>query len=155
MRFYLVRHGEAASGAVDPTRPLTERGRDDMAQVAAFARGAGVEVYQICHSDRRRAEETAMILAEHLGPAGGVASVPGLGPEDDVRHMAEVLNQETRSLMLVGHYPSLVRLAGLLLAGSKRRPVVDFPVGSIACLERHHGSRTWSVCWLVTPDLFS
>ena len=153
MRFYLIRHGEAVSRAVDPVRPLTERGRDDVARVAAFARSAGVEVHQICHSGRRRAEDTAAILAEYLEPAGGAASVPGLRPEDDVRPMAEVLNRETKSLMLVGHYPSLARLAGLLLAGNKRCSVVDFQMGSFACLERDHGSGNWSVCWLVTPDL--
>jgi phosphohistidine phosphatase len=153
MRFYLVRHGDAVSKAVDPTRPLSDRGRDDVARVAAFTRSAGIEVHQICHSDKRRAGETAAILAEYLNPAGGVASVPGLRPEDDVRPMAEVLNQATEPLMVVGHYPHLPSLSGLLLAGSKRRPVVDFQMGSIACLERNDRASNWSLCWMVPPDI--
>jgi phosphohistidine phosphatase len=153
MRFYLVRHGEAASKAIDPARSLTEKGHDDVARVAAFAQQAGVEVHQIYHSGKRRAEETAAILAGDLEPAGGLATVPGLRPDDDVTPMAEVLNQAAEPLMLVGHYPHLVRLAGLLLAGNKRSSAVDFPMGSIACLERNQGARSWSICWMVTPEI--
>jgi phosphohistidine phosphatase len=153
MRFYLVRHGEAASKAVDSTRPLTEKGRDDVARVATFARQAGVEVHQICHSGKRRAEETAAILAGHLEPVSGLVQIPGLGPDDDVGPVAEVLNQAEEPLMLVGHLPHLVRLAGLLLAGNKRRSVVGFPMGTIACLERDCGTRRWSICWLIAPDI--
>ena len=153
MRFYLVRHGEAVSKVVDRERPLSERGQDDVARVATFARHAGVGVYQIYHSGKRRAEDTAAILAEYLEPAGGLAPVPGLRPEDDVLPMAELLNQAKEPLMLVGHYPHLVRLSGLLLAGNKRRPVVDFQMGSMACLERNLGARNWSLSWVITPDI--
>ena len=153
MRFYLVRHGEAVPSVVDPARPLTERGRDDVERVATFSRSVGVEVSQICHSGKRRAEETAAIFAEHLAPAGGLALVPALRPDDDVRPVAEVLNQAAEPLMLVGHYPHLVRLAGLLLADDKRRPVVDFRMGAIACLERDPRAKTWSLCWMVPPDI--
>jgi phosphohistidine phosphatase len=153
MRFYLVRHGEAASKALDPTRPLTEQGRGDLARVAAFAQQAGVGVHQICHSGKRRAEETAAILAGYLEPTGGLVKIPGLRPDDDVMPIAEVLNQSEEPLMLVGHYPHLVRLAGLLLAGNKRSSAVDFPMGGIACLERNRETRSWSLCWMVTPDI--
>ena len=34
MKLYLVQHGEAKSKAEDPQRPLTERGREDVARVA-------------------------------------------------------------------------------------------------------------------------
>ncbi len=35
MELYLVQHGEAKSKAEDPQRPLTQRGREDVARVAA------------------------------------------------------------------------------------------------------------------------
>lgn len=153
MKIYLVQHGEAAPKSVDPKRPLTEQGRDDVARTAALARRAGVEVYQIRHSGKRRAEETAVILAEHLEPAGGVASLSGLAPKDDVRPVVELLNRETRALMLVGHRPFMDRLAGLLVAGDRARSVVRFQKGGIVCLERDAQSRAWSVLWAVTPEL--
>lgn len=153
MRLYLVQHGEARSKAEDPARPLTGQGRDDVARVADLARRAGVELAQIRHSGKLRAEETAAILGEHLAPAGGVVSMAGLAPRDDVGRVAELLNRETRHLMLVGHQPFMGRLAGLLLAGDSERAVVSFQMGGIVCLERGPETRRWAVCWAVTPDL--
>jgi len=153
MRLYLVQHGDAVPKSEDPERPLSEQGRGDVARVAAFAQRAGIEVHQIRHSGKRRAEETAAILAEYLGPADGVVALPGLAPQDDVGRVAELLSRETRPLMFVGHRPFMDRLAGLLVAGAKGRVVVQFQKGGIVCLERDPQSRVWSVLWAVTPDL--
>ena len=153
MKLYLVQHGDAKPKSEDPERPLTEQGRKDVAQVAAFAQRADVQVSQIRHSGKRRAEETATILAEYLVPAGGVVALPGLAPKDDTDRVAELLNRETRPLMLVGHRPFMDRLAGLLVADSQDRVVVRFQKGGIVCLERDPTSWTWTVCWMVTPDL--
>jgi len=151
MRLYLVQHGEAKSKAEDPQRPLTERGREDVARVAAFATRAGLRVEQIRHSGRRRAEETASILAEHLSPAEGVVAMPGLAPQDDVRPVADILQDETRPVMLVGHLPFLDRLASLLVTGDAGRSIVRFQKGGIVCLVRE--DERWAVGWMVTPDL--
>lgn len=153
MRVYLVQHGEAESKSENPERPLTEQGQGDVVRVAEFARRAGVEVFQIRHSDKRRAKETATILAEHLEPPAGVVSLAGLAPKDDVHPVSELLNRETRSLMFVGHRPFMDRLAGLLVAGDIGRTVVKFQKGGIVCLERDPQSRAWSVYWVVTPGL--
>lgn len=153
MRLYLVQHGEARSKSEDPERPLTDRGRDGVARVAAFARRADVGIHQIRHSGKLRAGETATILAEHLEPPIGVVAIEGLAPRDDVRSIAEFLSRETRPLLLVGHLPFMERLAGLLLAGDEERTVVRFVKGGIVCLERDAQSRAWSVRWVVTPDL--
>lgn len=153
MKLYLVQHGEAAPKSQNPKRPLTEQGRDDVARVAVFAQRAGIEVYQIRHSGKRRAEETAVILAQHLEPNGGVIALPGLAPRDDVDLVAELLNRETTPLMFVGHRPFMDRLTGLLVADDRERTVVKFQRGCIVCLERDPESWTWSVRWVVTPDL--
>lgn len=151
MKLYLVQHGEAKSKTEDPRRPLTERGREDVVRVAAFAARAGVQVRQIRHSGRRRAEETASILAEHLSPTEGVIAIPGLAPKDDVRPMAETLQDETQPVMLIGHLPFLDRLASLLVTGDADRSIVRFQKGGIVCLVRE--DENWVVGWMVTPDL--
>ena len=153
MRLYLVQHGDAVPKDDDPERPLTDQGRQDVARVAAFAQGAGIEIDQMRHSGKRRAEETAAILAEHLKPVQGVVALPGLAPKDDVRPTAELLNRESRSLMFVGHRPFLDQLAGLLIAGDLERPIIQFAKGGIVCLERDPTSLHWSVSWAVTPEL--
>lgn len=153
MRLYLVQHGDAMSKSEDPRRPLTAQGRADVTRVAEFAQQAGIEIFQIRHSGKRRAEETAAILAEKLKPEGGLVTLPGLAPKDDVRPIAELLNRETRSLMFIGHRPFMDRLAGLLVAADRGRTVVLFQRGGIACLERSPKSWTWAVRWVVTPEL--
>jgi phosphohistidine phosphatase len=155
MNLYLVQHGEAEAKARSEGegRALTAQGRRDVARIATFIDRAGIEVHQIRHSDKRRARETADILSEHLSPAGGSSLLPGLRPDDDPRQVAELVNRQTRSLMLVGHRPFMERLAGLLVAGSPDRIVVCFEPGGIVCLEQEPKTRAWSIAWAVTPEL--
>lgn len=153
MKLYLVQHGEAVPKTEDPERPLTEEGQASVSRVAAFAQHAGVEIHQIRHSGKRRAEDTALIMASHLNPVAGVVTLPGLAPKDDVSLAAELLNRETRPLMFVGHRPFMDRLAGLLLAGDPERRVVRFEKGGIVCLERDAARWAWSLCWAVTPEV--
>mgnify|MGYP001822478467 CR=1 FL=1 len=153
MRLYLVQHGEAKPKSEDPARPLSEQGVSDVTRMAAFARGAGVEVAQIRHSGKRRAEETAAILAEQLEPPQGVVVLPGLAPKDDVQPVAEFLGRETRNLMFVGHRPFMDRLAALLVMGVQNRKLLRFQRGGIVCLERDPKTRAWVVRWVVTPEL--
>ena len=157
MKLYLVQHGEARSKAEDPQRPLTERGREDVARVAAFAATAGCQVGQIRHSGKRRAEETASILAEHLSPTEGAVVISELAPRDIVRPMAEALQDETKTkaepVMLVGHLPFLDRLASLLVTGDPDHSIVRFQMGGIVCLVREE--KNWTIGWIVTPNLIS
>jgi phosphohistidine phosphatase len=153
MKLYLVRHGEAKPKSEDPDRALTEKGREDVARMAAFAQRVGVQVDQIQHSDRRRAQETAAILAEALNPPKGVAVRSGVGPKDDVRPVAELLRREGRQILLVGHAPFLDRLVGLLVAGTAEQTVVQLQPGGIVCLERDPESGHWQVRWAVAPDI--
>ena len=66
MRLYLVQHGEALPKQVDPERPLSERGRSDVARVADFLKGAGIRVTRVAHSGKTRARQTAELLASFV-----------------------------------------------------------------------------------------
>ncbi|MBI4241133.1 MAG: phosphohistidine phosphatase SixA [Candidatus Rokubacteria bacterium] len=151
MELYLVQHGEAEPESVNPARPLTGRGRLEVRRVARAAARLGLGIQQIRHSGKRRAEETAAILGEALGPLEGVVAVSGLNPNDDVRPVAEDLARESRSLMLVGHLPFIARLAGLLVAGDPDRPVVRFRYAAVVCLGLEEGR--WLVNWVLTPEI--
>jgi phosphohistidine phosphatase len=121
--------------------------------MAAFSRRAGIDIAQIRHSGKRRAAETAAILAQHLAPPEGSTPLAGLAPDDDAQPIADLLRCETQPLMLVGHRPFLERLTGLLLAGNPSRCLVQFQPGGIVCLEQDPETRSWSVAWAVTPAL--
>lgn len=153
-RLYLVQHGEAKSKEQDPERPLTERGENDVRRVAAFAKNARLQVSEIRHSGKRRAEQTAAILGDHLAPTRGVVAVPGMAPNDDVEPTAREMETLGQPLMLVGHLPFLSRLASRLLTGRADQAIVRFQMGAIVCFERDDEGR-WAVAWMITPELLA
>ena len=148
---YLVQHGEAKSKEEDPERSLTEKGRRDVEKVAVWAVQAGLKVEGIRHSGKRRAAETAEIFAERLNLKKNVTEVSGIAPNDDVEPVANMLEQESHSIMIVGHLPFLNRLAGRLLVVNSEQTVVRFRNGGLVGLSCDAGN--WSVALLVPPEL--
>src|SRR4051794_12322249 len=139
MDLYLVRHGEAKSGAEDPERPLTDGGAEVVRRMAAWAAQVGLRVDQVRHSGKRRAEQTAALLAQRVSPPRGTIVAEGLNPNDDVRPVAEALRAESGSVLLIGHLPFLDRLAGLLLTGDPEAGVVRFRNAGIVGLSDQEG----------------
>jgi phosphohistidine phosphatase len=151
MQVYLVQHGKAHGKDVDPERSLTKKGREETVRVAKLAGRMNLDVYQIRHSGKTRAEETAAILAQRLSPPGGVVQVTGLAPLDDVAPIGEGLGHAQEQLMLVGHLPFMARLAGLLVVGDPQRDVVSFRNSGIVCLTGKEDR--WQVAWILTPEM--
>jgi phosphohistidine phosphatase len=98
---WLLRHAEAADGAPDDDRPLTERGaRQSQAAGHALAR-LGVNIDVCLSSPKLRAVQTAQLVCEPL--AVPVTIEPALSGEPfDVRQLTAGLGD----VMLVGHDPS-------------------------------------------------
>lgn len=117
MLLSLVQHGEAKSEEEDPLRPLSEKGIDDVKRVATHATQLDFEVYEIFHSNKLRARQTAEILAQNLKITKGLSETDGLAPLDNPELWAERLTFKTTPIMLVGHLPHLGKLASLLLCG--------------------------------------
>jgi phosphohistidine phosphatase len=136
MRLYLVQHGEALSEQEDPARPLSARGEADVARIAQFLAGGGVRVGRVLHSGKRRAEETAAILAAALAPGSAPAARAGLNPNDPTDGVAREAGAWDQDAMLVGHLPFMARLASRLVTGYDDAGVVEFRPGSMLCLER-------------------
>ena len=148
MRCYLVRHGDALSAHIDPERPLSQRGREEVAALGRMALGRNVQVGEICHSGIRRASETAEILARYLKPPNGVRQIAGLLPEDDPEVGKADLELVDVPVMWVGHLPYMNRLAALLVAGA---PAVEFIPASMICCSKS-GVR-WRLEWRLAPDV--
>ncbi len=154
MRVYLVRHGKASKDPTIPTdaeRPLTDRGRADVAGIAQMMAAAGVDVYQIRHSGLVRARQTAEIFGEHLNPPGGVIPVSGLHYADPVDELARALHLENDPVMLVGHNPFMERLAAALLMANAGQTPVWLATSSTACLDYVEGA--WSIKWVLHREL--
>ncbi|MDF2956449.1 MAG: Phosphohistidine phosphatase SixA [Candidatus Alkanophagales archaeon MCA70_species_1] len=79
VRVYSAQHGEARSGAEDPARPLTDKGKEDAKKVANYV-SKFVRVERILHSGKLRAVQTAEIMADALKPPKGVEQTDTLEP---------------------------------------------------------------------------
>ncbi len=141
MRLLLARHGEAVEPSIDPLRPLSAAGREDVERVAATVAASGVRVTRVCHSGKNRAEETAAIWAPHVAPDVTLAVDRDLEPDEDPAPVVARIAAWTEDTLLVGHLPSLPRLATRLLRDGAGTPYVTFRPGTVLILERDaHGA---------------
>lgn len=154
MKLYLMQHGDALPEEVNRERPLSDRGRDDVARMARFLSIVGCRASRVHHSGKTRAWQSAEIMAEHMAPGVTPQAMPGISPNDPVAPVAQQLQGFSEDTLIVGHQPFMGRLAAQLLAGDSELPVVTYRQGSVACLEKH-ADGGWSLCWMVRPELLA
>ena len=154
MRIYLTQHGQAIPKEVDHDRPLTEQGREDVQRLAHFLGNAGVQVGQVLHSGKTRAEQTAAILAEALMPEGHPQAHAGLGPKDPLEQVSPEIAFWSVDTLIVGHLPYLGRLASLLLISDPDRPTLAFQPGSMACFEKDLEGH-WVTAWMIRLEILA
>jgi phosphohistidine phosphatase len=146
---YLIRHADAVADEVDASRPLSPRGREQVARVAAaLGKDAKFKPEQFWHSPLVRSRQTAELLARGLGLSVPIILTPGLEPDDDPERISSALEEETRSIAIVGHEPHLGVLASLLVHGPARAGIFyPFPKAGVLALARE-GQR-WRSEWIV------
>ena len=154
MKLYLVQHGEAVSKQEDPGRPLSEQGVQDVQAMAAFLGDAGIKVARVWHSGKRRAEQTAAILAKVVLSGGRAESVGGISPNDPVGEFATDADVWDEDTLVAGHLPFMSRLVSLLTTGDPDARLVQYPPGSLVCLERVDAER-WVIAGMVRPDMLT
>lgn len=152
MKLFLVQHGDALPEEVSRERPLSERGRDDVARMARFVSIAGLRASRVYHSGKARAWQTAEIMAEHMAPGVSPEAMAGISPNDPVAPVAQQIAGFAEDTLIAGHQPFMGRLVAQLVAGNSELPVVSYLQGSVACLERN-ADGGWSLNWMLRPDL--
>lgn len=151
MFLYLVQHAEAKKEEIDPTRPLSEKGIQDIHKVASYLSHLNFTLHKIFHSSKLRARQTAEILAKNLKPSKGVSEVDGLSPLDDPYIWGNRLKDIPEDVMLVGHLPHLGRLTSFLLSGDVNKNIVSFRMAGVVCLKRDDNGE-WLLQWMLTPE---
>jgi phosphohistidine phosphatase len=155
MEIYLMQHGPSFSKDVDPDESLTPAGE---AQIVTAGRGLkrmGLRVDVIVSSTKKRAWQTARIVAERLGfePEKIFQTdllKPMAAPEESIRFLTQYGAAE--AILVAGHLPSLAEIASLLLTeGSKA--TIQFERGGIGridvdSLPTHRGR----LRWYLTPE---
>ena len=154
MKLYLVRHGAAAPKEEITEQPLTEKGRQDIQRLAVFMARSGVHVARVIHSGKKRAQDTAVLLADVVGPGKVVEEAEsGLGPNDSTDLLANAAAALTEDTMMVGHQPFMGRVVARLLGGAEDAINVAFDPGTVVCLERSDNGGGWHLNWMAGPRL--
>lgn len=154
MKVYLVQHGEPVSKDVDPDRPLSDKGRQDVEKVGTFLKGANVKVAGILQSGKTRAAQTAEILNGKLSAERGVVEKENIGPTDSVDPVRDELMETQEDVMIVGHLPFLAKLATALMGGAEQQNAVGFRQGGVVCLEKGEAGN-WQLGWMIIPELLA
>lgn len=162
MNLYIIRHAIAvdevtSDAASDSERPLTDKGRKKMRQIAKALRHLGVEFDLILSSPYVRARETAEILADVFKKKNKIVFSAHLIPEGNPELVIGEINEKhsVDSLAIVGHEPHLSALIGLLTSeGSKIE--ITLKKGGVCHLsadDLHHQDHRATLEWLLTPRI--
>ncbi len=131
-------------------RPLSDRGRADVARLAEDARARGVMPDVIWHSSKLRARQTAEAFWRACNPFATFGATRGLLPEDPPSWMRDQLAGDQRSILVVGHMPHLPALLRLLCGDAADPPAFDFPLHGCVALEPD-GVLVWKELWRIKP----
>jgi phosphohistidine phosphatase len=120
----LWRHAEAESGEPDEGRKLTTKGEKQARRVAEWLHNRLPDTAKILSSPAKRAQQTALALAE--ASHRKIRTIEALAQDASVDEILDAVGWTAGkgTLVVVGHQPSLGRIASRLLAGQER----DWPI---------------------------
>ncbi|MGH8251970.1 MAG: SixA phosphatase family protein [Steroidobacteraceae bacterium] len=113
MELILWRHADAADGAPDAARPLTDRGRRQAEAMARWLTPRLPAELRILVSPARRAQQTARALERPFETSEDLST----GADVNALLHAARWPDAAGAVLVVGHQPTLGETAALLLAG--------------------------------------
>jgi len=161
MRLYIVRHAIAAPhgtpGIQDDDRDLTKEGIKRMREAAAGLRSLDYVPELLLSSPLIRALRTAEILLEAFGKGIELKTTSALAPSSSRQELYKEMarySKGLKSLMIVGHQPSLGEIAGEIAWGSPEHFVELKKGGACAIeVESTEGVPKGSMISLLTPSI--
>jgi phosphohistidine phosphatase len=149
MELILWRHADAEDGMPDLRRELTPLGRKQAAHVADWLNVRLPDHCRILSSPAVRAQQTLDALERDYDVE------PAIGPGADPAAVLHTVGWPERhgAVLLVGHQPTLGRLAALLLSG--RQQEWDIPRGALWWFAQHEPYPGYgpTLRAVVTPEL--
>jgi phosphohistidine phosphatase len=162
MNLYIVRHGVAVPGGLpgidDNDRVLTEEGAAKMKQIAAALCRLKYRPELMLSSPLVRARQTAEILLQAFGKDVELKIFSALAPSGarrEIYHEISSLDKKgIKSLMIVGHQPSLGEIAGEIASGIPKQ-FVKLKKGSVCAIEIEsiHGMPKGVLVALLSPSI--
>ncbi len=149
-----MRHGEALSPQVDPERGLTENGKKKIEQVAHHLKKNNIIFKRIIHSTKKRARETAEIMAGIISPDIKPELHSHITPNDDPEFILTEINSWDKDTLITSHLPFVPNLITLLTAQDAYLTNISFETGTVVCLEKQD-NETWVIKWSSSPSEIS
>jgi len=158
VKLYFLRHGIAVEAedwkGAESERPLTDKGRKQLDREGKALAALELELEVIITSPFARAKETAQIIAAALNMSEHIEENDRLADSFSAMALGEILKSysKVKSLMLVGHEPSMSQVIGEIIGGGK----IDLKKGGLACVEIPEPPlRKGELKWLVPPKLLA
>jgi phosphohistidine phosphatase len=107
----------------------------------------------VWHSGKLRARQTAELFWRACNPLAALSAARGLQPTDPPRLVREQLEEDNRSIVVVGHMPHLAGLLRVLCGEPPDGAPADFPGHGCVALERH--GAVWKELWRLEASAFS
>jgi phosphohistidine phosphatase SixA len=150
-----MRHGEAAFKEDDPKRGLTHDGKLAIERLAKSLQnksshqtsGQQINIEQVFHSDKARAQQTAKIMTSILAPGVTPLCRPGLRPNDNPENLLTDIDSWTKETLITSHLPFIPALLNLLIDQPQS---ISFYPGTIVCLNK--ADSNWHVEWVASPE---
>jgi phosphohistidine phosphatase len=149
LNLYILQHGEAVPKEIDPERPLSEHGNRDIRILALHMQNMDVQLGNVFHSGKLRAEQSARLVAETLSPEILPVKTEGLNPNDDPTVIIGDIEQMNENILIASHMPFVSRLCSILLTGTIDAEFASIP-GTLFCLEK--ADSKWRLIYMLRPD---
>jgi phosphohistidine phosphatase len=155
MKLYFLRHGLADRSewnGPDNSRPLTEQGKQRMAQEARLIEKLNLNLDYILSSPLTRALQTAQIVAERLGMETKLIEDERLSPGFGIYELQDLLHSlpDVNAILLVGHEPDFSTTIGDLISGGE----VACKKGSLARVDVYDSvNLKGELVWLIPPKM--
>jgi phosphohistidine phosphatase len=146
---YVLQHGEAVPKEIQPDRPLSEQGIRDIRILAMHMKNMGVQLGNVFHSGKLRAQQSARLIADTISPGTRPVQTEGLNPNDDPMVIVEDIEQIDANILIVSHMPFVSRLCSTLLTGDTDAEFASMP-GTLFCLEKEDVK--WRLAYMLRPD---
>ena len=155
MEIYLMQHGESYPKDKDPERSLTPKGEEQIHLSGKALEKMDVNFDLIISSPKKRARQTANIVASELGyPQDEIKITETLEPTVPAKDALSYLRSFSakKRIFLAGHLPSLGEIAYALLSEISKISL-HFEMGGIVRIDVEElQAGSGDLCWLLTPD---
>lgn len=140
-----MRHGQAENPSIDPEQGLTEEGKKAILQIADKMMNKSVHISQIYHSTKKRAQQTAHLVADVISSDVPPQAMENLKPGDNPSNIIDTVNQWTNDTLIVSHLPFIPSLLDLL---TRSQNSIHFEPATVVCLGR--SGPQWQLEWVIS-----